>query len=396
MRKLLWIALIMFLLLLPGCWDRVEIDQRGFVTGVAVDQGAQRDDEQGQTAKTTKYFGTYQIIIPAGLKQTSGTSGTAGTTKGGTYFNLGASGNTMPAITAKIASETSRSPYFEHLQIIVISSELLRTPTSLADILDYFLRNNEIRRGVKILISEGPAKKVLSIDAKNEKYPINYVESTINNIKNNNNMVPATRIGDLHEQLIKDVSYTIQKVSSSGGGISLTGAAVFSPQNQFIGFLNNEETLGLNLLKGDVRGGDLETQVEGQLINFTFDNENSRFRAVIADNKVQKLIVSIKAEGSLNKSSHEFDLTDEKIVNLLEQEVEHRVEQVSLNTISVLQKKYKKDVVGLGEYLNQNHYRQWKTMEKDWNDGDHLFSTMDIEVHVQVAIRRIGDINRSE
>ncbi|WP_171691512.1 Ger(x)C family spore germination C-terminal domain-containing protein [Paenibacillus germinis] len=88
--------------------------------------------------------------------------------------------------------------------------------------------------------------------------------------------------------------------------------------------------------------------------------------------------------------------SDSKNVDLIEKEVEKRIGQVSLNTVSVLQKKYKKAVIGLGEYLNNNHYRLWQSMQDDWNDGDHLFSSVDIEMHAQVAIRRIGDINRSE
>ncbi|MGG1553465.1 Ger(x)C family spore germination protein [Paenibacillus ferrarius] len=391
------IALVLVMLLLSGCWDRVEIDQRGFVTGVAVDKGGvtEKQDQEAPNG-IPAYRGTYQIIVPAGLKQSGSSKEVSSTSTGGTYFNISAFGNSMPSVSSAIAAETSRAPYFEHLKIITISSELAKGSSNIADIMDYFLRDNEIRRGVKILITDGLAKDVLSVESLNEKYPIAYIESTINNIKNNNAMVPATRIGDLHEQLLKNNAYVIQRISSAHGKVSLTGAAVIDNKNRFIGFLSDEETQGLNLLKGDVKGGTLEVKLDGQILDFNFDNEHSRITSVLEGNEVQKFMIAITAEGNLGKTAEQLDLTKLSNVNLLQQAIEKQIVHVCETTIHTLQNRYQIDVIGLGEYLNQNHYRLWTTVEDNWNSGEHRFANIPVEVHASVDIRRIGDINRSE
>ncbi|MGO4277101.1 hypothetical protein AB4Z22_45945, partial [Paenibacillus sp. TAF58] len=70
--------LICMLFLLTDCWDRIEIDQRGFVVGVAIDYA---------NASKHKFKGTYQIVVPSGLKQSSqGQSGSG--SSGKAYFNL--------------------------------------------------------------------------------------------------------------------------------------------------------------------------------------------------------------------------------------------------------------------------------------------------------------------
>lgn len=56
--------------ILTGCWDRVEINQRGFVVGVAIDK------PETNKSKNT-YKGTYQMIVPGGLKQNSGSQGSS-------------------------------------------------------------------------------------------------------------------------------------------------------------------------------------------------------------------------------------------------------------------------------------------------------------------------------
>ena len=53
--------LMILLLFLTGCWDEVEIEERAFVSGVAVDLAEE------QSSSTTKIELTSQLIVPANL-----------------------------------------------------------------------------------------------------------------------------------------------------------------------------------------------------------------------------------------------------------------------------------------------------------------------------------------
>jgi spore germination protein len=71
MSRMMKITSVLSLLLLTGCWDRVEIEERGFVVGVGVDllkkeeREEQLDDKQ--TIDETPFKLTYQFVEPRGL-----------------------------------------------------------------------------------------------------------------------------------------------------------------------------------------------------------------------------------------------------------------------------------------------------------------------------------------
>ena len=53
----------------------------------------------------------------------------------------------------------------------------------------------------------------------------------------------------------------------------------------------------------------------------------------------------------------------------------------------MLQKEYKADAIGVGEYISKFHPKVWKEVSEDW---DEIFSQMDIEVALTVDVRRRG------
>lgn len=52
--------LLCLALFATGCWDRVEIEERGFVVGAGIDVAGEDDAD--------KYILTFQFVIPGGLQ----------------------------------------------------------------------------------------------------------------------------------------------------------------------------------------------------------------------------------------------------------------------------------------------------------------------------------------
>src|SRR5699024_268208 len=154
-------------ILLTGCWDQINIEERGFVIGTAVDKADDNSDENKKLALTN------QIVSPAEL-------GTP--TEGGSdklpYINLNASGESIFAINRKMLKETSRPPFYEQLRLLVISEEVALDGDLFASMLDLFIRDQEMRRIIKVIIVEDKAKDVLEVDPKPEKLPVVHVDMT--------------------------------------------------------------------------------------------------------------------------------------------------------------------------------------------------------------------------
>ncbi|AFH61824.1 Ger(x)C family spore germination protein [Paenibacillus caseinilyticus] len=392
-RRALSLSLVLIMpLALTGCWDRIEIDQRGFVVGVGIDRSTAKTVTRQTSGGTDKYAGTYQIVVPSGLKQGNTQSG--GGSKA--YFNLTASENSMHSLTGKLSTKTSRAPYFEHLKLIIISAEVARGK-EFADILDFFLRDNEMRRNVKIMVSDGRAEDVLNVKPLSENMPVNYIESASKNKRKSNFMLPVTRIGDLHEYLLTQESYTVQKISSYRDGISLTGAALFDGEtNRLLGFLTGEETQGLNFLKQEVEGGIVETEMYGNTVDLEVERAKRQIKVDWPPGGKPVFSVYIQVEGSLGKSFAKLDLTNSPTLTDIEAKLGAKVTDTCTKLLAVLQKKYGRDAVGLGSHLRENHYRQWTAIQNNWEKGDKLFREVEVRVQTDVKIRRIGSINANE
>lgn len=383
---------------LAGCWDRVEINKRGFVVGVALDMAHHEGDAREKTHYPGPLLkGTFQFIVPAGLKASAGGASPTSGVGGRGYFNIGVEESNMSALTAMLSSRTSRSPYYEHLKLIIISKEIARDDSMFADVLDYFLRGKEMRRDMHVLIAENKASDVLNVKPLNENYPMAYIESTITNVTQTNYMLHASRLGDVHENLLGKNSFTIQNVRLDEGAIILTGAALFDgADHRMIGTLNGETTQGLNFLTDQVKGGIVETTYNDNSIAFDIIRASRKINLKGNDNGKLKFAVSIACEGVYVKSAEQVDLYDSKTLQAIQKRFESEIVRVANLTLQSLQHKYKRDAIGLGVYLYQDHYRAWKKIEADWEQGRQLFAEADIEVTANVSIRRIGDINHSE
>ncbi len=387
-------VLVSVCLSLAGCWDRVEIDQRGFVVGVGVDAAVPEPEGEEQSQKKSKaYRGTYQIVKPSGLSSTAG--GMGGGKPQEAHMNITTEEDSLPSITSRVSSMVGRSPYFEHLQMIILSAELARKPDAVTDVLDYFLRDVEMRRDIKIIVSRGSAKNVLDVASLNEKYPVSYLVSVSENIKNTSYMLPPTRIGDMHEYMLKKDGYTIQTVLTKGHDASFDGAAVFEGKsNLLLGFLNGPETQGLNLLQNRTKGGILKTKYDGSTIDIELEVAQRSIRADIRSPRDISFTINIRVEGMLDKSPGDTAVDTDRETIEMQQKLEAQIEATCRLTIDKLQKKYREDVIGLSAWLRHNHYGIWKQIKNEWNES--IFPNVKIDVVPYVELRRVGNIIKTE
>ncbi|MCD1258466.1 Ger(x)C family spore germination protein [Paenibacillus athensensis] len=385
LKKLVQAAGCCACLMLAGCWDRVEIDQRGFVVGIAIDESEERN---------TRYLGTYQFVVPGGLKMSSPSGSSSYDTQA--YMNLGTTESSMSALSAKMASETSRSPYFEHLKLIIVSDSLARKPEEFSSIMDYFLRNSEMRRGIKVLIADGSALSVLSTKPKSERIPASYIESIVNNNRKTTYMLPETAIGQIHEYLMRKESYVVQRIANTQKqGVSVSGCAIFDGNsNRMVGQLNGQETQGLNMIKGQIKGGVLEAAEGVNRVDFLIERGKRTIRYEKSGNRFI-FHINIQLEGVLDKSPNSINFMKKPTIVETEEILERKMQAICYETIHKLQQTYRKDVLGLGMYLYENHYKVWKPIAANWDNGENLFSQADIQVHTNVILRRIGNINKS-
>ncbi|OXS57653.1 hypothetical protein B1A99_16495 [Cohnella sp. CIP 111063] len=367
------------LILAAGCWDRVEIEDRGFVVGSAIDEG-----------KDGAYELTFQYIVPSAMQ---GKSAGGGHPSAQSFQNVSSTAATLFKAARKMSNETSRPPYLEHNKIIIVSERLARAG-KIQEVLDLFVRDPEMRRAAKLMISVGQAKKLLEIKPPIETLPVQYINSTSENPQKSESIVPATTMGHVHRFLLEEHSFAIPRITQTDSKVSLSGAAVFGSDKKMKGFLDGEETTGKNYFSGTIKAGAVEVEIEGKPLLFEVKRASRTLYANVSDPESPAFTVNVRIEGNVGETYSHVDLLDPQVIRMIENRVSDKIREIMYVVLEKLQKEYKADAIGLSDYLNENHYRVWKKIAADWDRGDHLFSKCKVDVKVHTRLRIIGAIER--
>ncbi|GAA0430297.1 Ger(x)C family spore germination protein [Lentibacillus halophilus] len=376
---------LLMILLLTGCWDRVEIEDRGFVVGAALD--LPEDSAQSKKVKLTNQF-----VVPSGIGAPS--QGSSGGQPA--HANVAATGKSLLAIEREMGAMTSRSPYLPNMKLISLSSELAKTDM-FESVLDLFIRDHEMRRGVKVAITEGNAAGIFNIDAKNAKLPVNHIESVMNNhFKYLGNIRPL-RVGGLHEYLLKKESFLVPKITKQGNDMTYQGAGVFHGyNNRMTGVMNVKATKGYNLLTGQAHSGTIKIKMDDSPVTLELMEVTSSMKVRSQAQSAIKASIQTDVESRVAETFASQSLQNEKRLQTMGKKAEKKMEKLMKTTIKKAQNEWKADILGVGRKLHKYHYDVWQTVKKDWDRGQNYFSEADIDVASDITIKTTGVTDQSK
>jgi len=393
------VLIVMVLVSITGCWDRVEIEERGFVAGVGIELPEELQEEnkedKGKPKGKQRYALTYQFVIPAAVSPQSGGGG--GMSGGKPFINLTSTGDSLFSITRQLATRTSRTPFLEHLMVILISEEVARKKGNFANAVDFFLRYNQTRRSTEVFIVEGSPTKALSLDPNTERLSVNYIESVSRNHIRTGRMLKPFHLGQLEQKLLAETSFAIPRIVVGKSDVKVAGAAVMHGKgNRLVGWLGEEETEGLNFLKNEMVGGVIEGQIEDNIIVFELRNSKRRIKVNDRDLDNIKFTFDIDVDGTIGESLETMDYM--KLSNDLraQRSIEKEIKRLCEETIQKLKDDFKVDAIELGEYLKHHRPETWEKVKKNWDSGKNYFSKSDIHLNVNVILRNPGVITESE
>ena len=380
MKHLLKMMIVTVLVgFMSGCSELEEVEERGFVVGAAYD--IVKEKKSNPIMK-----GTYQMVLPSKLAQQNGQGG--GEDKN--YINVSAKADSVFEQIRMIAKKVSRTLFFPHIQVIIFSEELLANPYVLQNTLDVFIRDHEMRRNIRLFVSAKNAEAILKQSAKPENLPAQYIDMLAEHPPKNAQMIEAVRIGEVQGKMIANRSFALPLLGLTKQGVQMEGAALFrGKDNKCVGTLNGEQTLGMNYIIGKKIGGFFTVRKNNQLITYEIHKLRRKIK-VSTDNVTKpKFDIHLSTEGTLAELhfSEPKQVMNEKLLRKeLSKELKNRIEK----SIQLLQKKYKVDVLGLGEVYKRHNYKEWKKISKNWDQGENYFSDVEITVHVHPTIEHSG------
>ncbi|MGF7186370.1 Ger(x)C family germination protein [Desulfitispora alkaliphila] len=129
-KKHIILVLLITLIFITGCWNRVELSERALVMGTGIDKG-----EEG-TVKVT-----IQVLQP--IKKGVPAAGIGGDGSENAVWVVTSTGETLFDAARNFVKQSGRTLFWQYNEIIVIGEEAARE--GILPLLDFFVRDHELR-----------------------------------------------------------------------------------------------------------------------------------------------------------------------------------------------------------------------------------------------------------
>ncbi|NMI05809.1 Ger(x)C family spore germination protein [Paenibacillus sp. SZ31] len=380
------------LLLISGCWSSREVEDLSLYVGLGIDVGKETQFEkdiadQGGTYPKKNYV-TATVQIAPGFSNSKSSQQSGSPSSGKTsYSNEQLTGDSLLQIFRQFALRRDRPLIGHHLKVIVVSKDIAKK-YGLDQLLDFVLRDNDIRPNCLVLISHHRAVDVLSSQDPS-RIPAFYLTGITNNSYLSNKVLEPVLLSKLDAQMQSGSSFLLQNVLNSDGEDKFSGGSIFDGKTtKFLGELSQTDLEGLSWLKPKEQGGVLKTHnKQGFTVVYEIKKKKVKIIPKVVGNDIS-FDVKIESQGWLMEDWRAPE-EEEKGAYLreLEKEFSDLAEQQIRQVLYKIQHTYKADVADFRDSLRIKEPKTWKKIKDDW---DQIFSTVPITYDVKITITNPG------
>jgi spore germination protein KC len=388
---------------LTGCWDRLEIEERAVILGIAVDiedASVVKDEADvshlnGSIPKPDESLLrlTAQIAVPGRIPL--GPGGVGGGNAKKPVWVLSAVGHTIDDALMVLQQELADRIFLGHLRIIVVSEAYAKR--GLSNLNDYLRRNQEVRRLAWMIVSDGRAEKFMNAAPELERVPALYMLAMMDH---------SVEMGKYPNEFI---GIFWSKDSSLGREPNLPYVAIKKKQNIEISGLAYfragrmvGKTLPLEIgiymgLTNEKRGGYTAfIQIPGTAnsVMFRATNRKSKTKVSLKNGKPY-FTIDVLLEGNIeermneHKSNNMAEIRRNEQLKIIQKELSEMGEKSGISLIKKTQKKGS-DIFGFGEYVRAKEPTYWNQNIRTKKEWERMYKNVSFEVNYVVKIRRVG------
>ncbi len=366
-------AVLLCVLLLAGCWDKIEIEDRLFVLSIGVDSAEAAEQQVSEDKYTLSFVSPVVDQIKEG--------------PGPAFHTYKTVDNSIIMSLSQLLERFSKKQFFGHTRNIFFGEDILKDEKLLKEILDGISRFHEFHNSMYAYFVPGRAEEVFKVKPMYDKLLAPYIAGIIENSDYTSKIIKLT----LSEMIImlenQEGGLVIPKLDPGKEEVKINGAGVLK-NYKLIGYLGDQETSVYNWLTNKVRGGDIAIEynnISTVFRHFTFDRKIELSKV---ENGNIYLNYKMETEGSIEEYMIGKEIMDNALLKEISREVEKRIEDESEKLIKKFQQEFKADLIGARDYLSKYQPKLYKTIEKDYEK--FFTDSMVIEVTANVNIRRVG------
>ncbi|PLS01391.1 Ger(x)C family spore germination protein [Neobacillus cucumis] len=377
MKKVFIFSIVISMLFLSGCWSRVEINERAFVTTILVDKG------KGGNIDVT-------LTFPLPNRMATGQSGSS-ETSGKPYSTLTYSGVNISQAFHKMQVDIPRRISFGQTKVVIIGNGMARE--GITKILEFIIREPSLNINLAMFVAPGKAKDIINMVPAFERS-----QSRILSGFSRSQIALLTTPKDFFETVNGDMAVSILKVGkrkmvSENGKkavwVGTDGIALFK-NYKMVGKLSTYEGRGALWLRNTIIRAlvTIKSPTDHKDINLSVITAKTKIRP--SKKEPYTFDIHINVEDDLSESDSTIDLSREsnirKLELIAERDIENRIKAALLMT-----KKAGTDAFQFGEYLSWSKPKIWKKAKGNWSSI--YKDQVKINVYVDLKIKRRGTEN---
>lgn len=387
--------LFIIIIFLTSCTGARELDTLGIVISTGVDL------EDGKIVITN------EVINP-----TASVGNGNGDMTESTEFVQG-KGITVVDAIAQTLLTFDRQIFYPHNHLVIFGEEIAKD--GIGKYIDVLSRNTEQREMSYLLVSQGDkAYNVMGVNSGISNSPGKYMYKILKG-ENFNGKTRTIAVNEFlryyyrpKEGYIFGVVSVVEQpeinkmvANETRDILCVEGGAVFE-DDKLIGYYTGDEMIGFNFLVNNLKSTDIVFEAPLNIEDTKAQIAKSGKYSVVKvfknktklDMKLEQeklhLYVDVKFRGTLIETTELLNLSDSKILKLLEEACAKKVEEIITKTLEKAQKEYELDSFSIGELVHRKYPKLWKEIGKDWKQ---VFPEIDYTVNVKVSIVDTGFTN---
>lgn len=374
--------LIILLPLLTGCNYR-ELNKLGITTAVSIDY------------QNNNYNIIAEVVNP--IKQQDASSA-----NNSPFITFKNSAPSLQEAFRNIVLESPRQLYTAHLEIIVLSEEIVNN--HLKEFLEYFTRDPETRTEIKIIIAktdksiEGISLQTLltnfsssnileSLELQSQVLGLTY-EVTINELLNmyidpylevtlpSMTLYGNEEIGDEKENI----------TTSSPKATVKIGTTAITKDNKILGYLSIEESKIQNIINGNIKETILKYPYKNGYVVFEPNQIKTKKEVDIKNNKIK---IELSGYSKTKEVQTNIDIKNKKEVEKLNQHFNKELEKEIINTFNNIKENYNTDIFGFRQLYYHTDHKYFKEKCNNWYED--IYPNIKLEVKSNIKLYEKGN-----
>lgn len=360
-------------ILLAGCWDKIEIEDRLFVLSIGIDSA----EEAGNQVSKDKYTISFVSPVVDQIKEGPGPAFR-------TYKSVNRS---VIMSLSQLLERFSKKQFFGHTRNIFFGEDVMKSEKLLKEVLDGVSRYHEFQKSMYAYIVPGRAEEVFAVKPMYDKLLAPYIAGIIENSDYTSKIIKLTLADMLIMLENQKGGLVIPKLVPEKEEVKICGAGVLKDY-KLIGYLDDQEAEVYNWLINKAKGGNIEAKYNDISTVFRHYTFNRKIEMPKVESGKIYLNYNIEVEGSIEEYMMGKEILDNVLLKEISKEVEKKIENESEKLIKKFQQEFEIDLIGARDYLSKYQPKLYKTIE---NDYEKFFTdSIVIKVTAKANIRRVG------